>query len=129
MTKPSLLKGGFRSDCGLEILIKISHIRHILIRLVLCVSQRAIKHTSNQAAGIGNKKCYFFFFFFSSFYSSIALQPLFGPWLSRSSSSKLFSSLMSPSSSLNPFLHKCTRDRNVKLPSEHRFFVFILFLE
>jgi hypothetical protein len=46
-----------------------------------------IKTVSHQDVGAENKK--------SSTYS-IVLQPVFGPWLSRSSSSKLFSSLPLP---------------------------------
>ena len=119
---PCLLKRVFRNDCGLESLAKMPHIKNILTHLVLCINQRAIRNISNKAVGTGNEKVSYFvssFLFF--FNSSIALQPFFGPWLSRSSSSNLLSSLLSPSSSSEPFLHKCTSDTNFNLLSEHIF--------
>ena len=89
------------------------------------------KKITNQAVGTGNKKFFLFCFlsfFLLFFYSSIALQPLFGPWLSRSSSSNLLSSLLSPSSILKLFLPKFTGTQILTFRQNIDICVFILFL-
>jgi len=120
-----LLKRVFRSVCGSESLAKVSHIRHILTYLVLCINQRATKNISNQVVGTRNKKCSYLA---SSFLLFILLR--FSP-----SSGLDFLDLLPPAFSVpcrlllvveNTSYINVPGTQNFNFPSEHRFLYLML---